>query len=425
MMPRPDKLRGIHVLCGSACLLMTAVLAGCTTLGPGDGLFGVTLISRDDERRIGARSHPEIVERFGGIYRNRKLEARLARLVGRLVMTGAESGARYRLSVLDTKSVNAFALPGGYLYVTRGLLALVNSDAELAHVLAHELSHITARHAAKQHTERVKAELLGPVLALISGTSQARARLGREAYLAQYSRDQEFEADIKGIKIAASAGFNVAAASDFLRALKAHIRLQAKFAPRLQAVVRPKPSHPALQDRIDATRRAARRHTADGARGGMTGRLGYLNAIDGMLFGARRKDGFIRANRFIHPVLRFEFAVPKRFVLHNAKNAVLAYGPPGSLVFFDGVTLAKGASLENYFRRSFAQGLEVRDIKRGRINQTWPHQLNAHVDRPGGAQVLSIAAGHDQIRQKPRISLSAGRPAGHCRVIGAHFRRNP
>ena len=132
---------GILRLC--AALLTAGSLAGCASQArtSSDGL-----INPREEAKIGAAAHPEIVAQFGGIYRDPQLSSHLKDIVGELAKTTGGSKSDYRLTVLDTPTINAFAAPGGYLYVTRGLLALANDEAEVAGVLAHELGHLDARH---------------------------------------------------------------------------------------------------------------------------------------------------------------------------------------------------------------------------------------------------------------------------------------
>ncbi len=134
--------------------------------------------------------------------------------------------------MLDSPVVNAFALPGGYVYVTRGLMALVNDEAELAGVIGHEIGHVAARHSAQRQTAALGTSVLGAVLGAVVGSSAVNqvVGLGGQGFLASYSRDQEYEADMLGVRYLANAGYDPYAAADFLHSMNAQDQLEAKMA---------------------------------------------------------------------------------------------------------------------------------------------------------------------------------------------------
>ena len=159
-----------HRLAQAGLLLSLLLLAGCKSLltSGSPSISGVSPAVSSPissvEREIGRREHPKVVKAYGGVYSNAKVEAMVSKLVGRLVAASTEPNRPYRVTILNSPAINAFALPGGYLYVTRGLLALANDKAELAAVLAHEMAHVTARHALARAEARQKNELLSRVM---------------------------------------------------------------------------------------------------------------------------------------------------------------------------------------------------------------------------------------------------------------------
>jgi predicted Zn-dependent protease len=173
------------------------------------------------EEAIGAREHPRILDAFGGVYEDPELETRLVAMLRQVIAASDEPGRVYRLTLLDSASVNAFALPGGYLYVTRGLLALANDEAEVAAVVAHEIGHVTRRHAIAREQEVRTAALIDRVLTdVLSDPSAAQmAVLANGVSLAQFSQNQELEADELGVRTVGRAGYDPYAAARFLETM--------------------------------------------------------------------------------------------------------------------------------------------------------------------------------------------------------------
>src|SRR5690606_5213758 len=182
-------------------------------------------VARNDRLvAIAAAQHPRILATYGGEYSDPKLERMVARVVGDLSLGYPNKEHSYRITILDSANINAFALPGGYLYVTRGLLALANDSAELAAVIAHEMSHVTANHGIERQRKEAEEELATKVVAEVLGNDSAvRSELVRgKLRLAQFSRQQELEADAIGIRALADAGFDPFAASRFLKSMAAY-----------------------------------------------------------------------------------------------------------------------------------------------------------------------------------------------------------
>ncbi len=310
-------------------------------------------ISGAQEQAEGRRLHPEILRQFGPALENPSLQ-RYVDSVGQLLARTVERrDLAYTFTVIDSDVANAFAIPGGYIYVTSGLLALFDSEAELAAVLGHELGHITALHYARGRGQAILAQL-GVLAAGIlagraapgSGAERIVGELGGKAafaYLRSFSRENEYESDDLGIRYLARAGYDTGAVARMLGKLRAHGRLEAELAGRSPEGIDRfdyTATHPAPMARI---RRAAAKAARTKPRDPMVAREIYLGKIDGMVYGGSRQQGFVRGRHFIHPELRFRFSVPRRFILHNMPKAVVANGSGGGQIVFR--LQPRGASL--------------------------------------------------------------------------------
>jgi len=340
------RMLGISLLAALSAL----AVSGCTT-NPATGRPMVSLVSPQEEERSGREMHPQILAEFGR-YDDERVQAYVTRVGQSLVPRTELPNAQWTFTVLDSPIVNAFALPGGYVYVTRGLLALAQSEAELASVLGHEMGHVTARHAAQRQTAALSAGLLGVLVGAVTGSGDlASAGAGTgQALVAGYSRDQEFEADNLGIRYIGRSGYDVGAAGAFLNRMGEQSRLEAAMMGQPGQVDRYNmmSTHPRTPDRVE---RAAREARASGASGTRTGRDAYLVAVDGLIYGDSPAQGYARGQRFVHPQLGFGFEVPPGFRLFNRADSVIAQNPDGSLIVFDGAA-NPGTSMAEYLALS-------------------------------------------------------------------------
>ncbi|MCV6576774.1 MAG: M48 family metalloprotease [Cohaesibacter sp.] len=348
-------------------------LAGCQSLltknSPSLGSVSPAITSpvASIEREIGAREHPKIIKAYGGLYSNAKLETMLSKLVGRLVAASPEPTRPYRVTILNSPSINAFALPGGYLYVTRGLLALANDKSELAAVLAHEMAHVTSRHALARAQARQQGEIVSKVIKNMTGDSAKAARIKAQKLvtLASFSQVQELEADRLGIETAFRAGLDPFAAGRFLKSMGAYAQFltgRADNDPKANFLS----SHPTTPERIKAALFAARRFS--GPNIGKREQEDYLLALDGMLFGDSPDEGFVRGRSYIHPHLRIAFTLPQGYRLENTSKAVLAISPNGTAMRFDGVSVSRDVPLVKYLTSGWVTGLLTGSIRQQQIN---------------------------------------------------------
>lgn len=272
--------------------LLALVLAAC---GP-----EMTIWDAADEARIGASEHANIVEKYGGVYENAALTAYVERVMARVAAASDKPDADYHITLLDSPVVNALALPGGYNYVTRGFLALADSEAELAGVIGHELGHITARHSAQRHTAAAMVGVLGLILdEVVDDDDRKRASkilaVGSGLVLLRYSREHEYEADNIGVHTLARAGYAPIAKARILHAIGAYGDLQGARGDDLPLIGDWLSTHPNSEARVARMRDvAAVMHLAESTSGddafggvsrGELGRDRYLDAIDGMAYG--------------------------------------------------------------------------------------------------------------------------------------------
>ncbi len=359
---RLKRLRATLVAVAAA-----ALLAGCSAISGNGGptaavLNGGNAPPAGGGQGTNSEENSRIVAAYGGVYHDPKVEQTLVPIVSSIVAASDRPDINYKITILNAPAVNAFALPGGYLYVTRGLLALANDSSEVAAVLAHEMGHITANHAAKRQDKAREAMLVSRTVGevLDNDPNGQMALAATKRTLAAFSRQQELEADAIGIRTIGKAGYDPFAAARFLTAMAEY----ADF--RANSVMRNQPdflaTHPSTPERIAFAEKAARAFGAPGI--GNADRDRYLDGIDGMVYGDDPTQGFVRDRTFIHPKIGVAFTVPEGFVIDNTSDAVLATGADGTALRFDAVGLADGTDLTDYLRSGWINGLDETSVKR-------------------------------------------------------------
>jgi predicted Zn-dependent protease len=276
------------------------------------------------------RGHKRILAAYGGAYDNPRLEALLDKTVERLVAASERTDLKYKVTILNSPAINAFALPTGQLYVTRGVITLASDTSELASVMAHEMAHVIADHASMRADQARQAEIASRVVSdVLSDPSVGALALAKSKIaLATFSRGQELEADGIGIGIATRAGFDPYGAVRFLTAMGHNADLKAGFNGADKHGVELLATHPATPERIKNAQLNARQFAAPG--GGERDKDEYLSALDGMIYGEDPSEGFARGRRFLHPRLAFTFTVPEGFTIDNTAQAILAVKDGGA-----------------------------------------------------------------------------------------------
>lgn len=355
-----SRLHAVLCLCG-----IFASLAGCA-VNPATGRSDLMVVSEGRERSIGQREHPKIIKEFGGVYEDTDLSAYVAVIGGKLAAASERPDIAFTFTVLDSPIVNAFATPGGFVYVTRGLVALADTESQLASVIGHELGHAVARHSAQRLSQATLAQLGLIILGQISKTPNVSDVAGQLAgyYLSAFSREQEYEADLLGVRYLARAGYDPQSASGFLAKLRAHSRLQAKIAGRPPDSVDRydiTATHPRTLER---TKRAIKAANAAAVANPYIGRPEHLETIDGMTYGSSADEGFILGQRFAHKDLRFEFSVPMGFVLINQPTRVVARAEnEGSTIIFDRAAESFVGEMAEYLGRTWITNARLNDLE--------------------------------------------------------------
>jgi predicted Zn-dependent protease len=362
-----ERAKRLRVAIGAA--LASLLLAACNSLmtagvAPEAAVGGPQAVPA--ATGVGAEEHARIVAAYGGIYHDDRLEQTVARIVGRIVAASDQPEQSYRITILNSPAVNAFALPGGYLYVTRGLLALANDSSEVAAVLAHEMAHVIANHAIERQNKARNAVIVSRVVTDVLGDDGQLALASSQRSLASFSRQQELEADAMGVRTIGKAGYDPFAAARFLTTMALYQQYKTAAGPIIEKRPDFLASHPSTPERVDFAARAAREFGAPGI--GEVDRERYLAGIDGLIFGDDPSQGYVRERTFIHPTLGVGFTVPDGFVIDNASDAVLATGADGTALRFDAVALVRGADLGQYLASGWVNGLRESSISRFTVN---------------------------------------------------------
>ena len=315
---------------------------------------------------VAAQEHQRLVAAFGGEYRSPPLQSLLNEMVERLGLATERPSEKYRVTILNSPVVNAFALPNGSVYLTRGLLVLANDTAEIASVVAHEMAHVITRHAIdRQELERT-ATLVSRVRSdVLQDPNAARVMntQGRVA-IASFSRQQELEADALSVRIIARAGFDPYGATRFLDSLGRTTAIRA-------AMLTANPNgqnmditatHPSAPERIQLATLAARQIGAPGV--GEADRNRYLLTLQGVTVADDSAQGFVRNGTFSHPKLGISFAAPQGFIIENSRDAVVGFSPEGGQAMrFDQVKIAANSSLESYVGSGLIEGAKATDVE--------------------------------------------------------------
>lgn len=317
-------------------LLIAGLLGGCATIDSTPDAPSITA----NDRAQAAQTHTQIMQQLGGAVEG-PTGAYVA-TIGERVAGAAGVPGQCTFTLVNSEVINAFAVPGCYIYVTRGLLAIMNSEDELASVLGHEVGHVVADHSARRQNTATLSGLGALLAGVLTGSGEIAQMAGQAAqfYALSYSRDQEFEADDLGVRYLQRAGYNPYAASDLLNALGSSEALSQRTSGRETASATPAwaRTHPLSADRVN---RANAQAAATGAtREAPPERIApYFTAIDGMLYGDDPEQGFVNGRTFSHPTLRIAFEAPQGFSLTNTPSAVLIAGPNNLRAQFGGGAL--------------------------------------------------------------------------------------
>lgn len=353
------------------CLLFTLLtfMAAACAVNPVTGKRELMLYSEADEIALGKQTD-EQVKAVYGIYADQALNAYVDKIGQEMVPYTHRPHLTYTFAVLDSPVVNAFAVPGGYVYVTRGILAMMNSEAELAVVLGHEMGHVNARHSMSRLSSQT---MIGLGLAAGSALSKTFADLaglasaGMQLLFLKYSRDDEREADQLGVVYSRKGGYNPAKMIDFFASLEDLGDLSGgNTLPGFLS------THPLTSERIENTRDMIQ-ESDDQLK---VDQGGYFDRIDNMVFGPDPRQGFIEGDTFYHPDLRFLFSFPGEWKVQNDPSKVLVVSPDENAA----VILQADKSEENpreyaQSQLSQAEGINVIEDRSLRIHDLEAYQV--------------------------------------------------
>jgi predicted Zn-dependent protease len=311
------------------CRTAVVALFGATTLGacatnPVTGKRELALVSEEQEIQMGRQAAQEVAQTLG-LVDDDGLQQYVQRVGASLAADTERPGLPWTFRVVEDPTPNAFALPGGFIFVTRGMMTLMNSEAELASVLGHEIGHVTARHSVEQISRAQLAQLglgLGAILAPeIAQQYGQLAGTGLQLLFLKYGRDDERQADELGFRYALQDNYDVREFADVFADLQRLSQASSESpVPNFLS------THPDPGERVETARRrvAALNRSLDGT---IVDRAEYLQRIDGLAYGENPRNGFFRDGTFIHPDLRFRLDFPARWQAQNLPQAVVAVSP--------------------------------------------------------------------------------------------------
>jgi predicted Zn-dependent protease len=349
-------------------LVIVAALAtacGTTVQNPVSGKAERTVMDERSEIAAGQEQHKQVLAEYGEL-KDARLQAYVNDIGQRLARNSHRANLPWHFTVVDSPEVNAFALPGGYVYVTRGLMAFMDSEADLAGVIGHEIGHVTARHGAQRATRQqtaglgvLAATVLGAVLEGrgLGGAGDLASQVSQNVaagYIASYSREQELEADRLGAEYLSRSSYNPQNMVDVIRVL----RDQERFAADQARAEGRSPSqsanwlasHPTNEQRLrDILAVAAQYKGSYGA----DSRDRYLQAIDGMTFGESREQGVTRGRNFFHEPLGVAVSAPPGWKIQNNADVLALVNPDGTAgLMMQSVPPQAGSNHEDILRNA-------------------------------------------------------------------------
>lgn len=403
-------------------LPLTLSLAACSTNpATGQSQFAA-LMSPQQEASVGATEHQKIMQTMGDQHITPETKAMVSAIGAKLAAHTERPDVQYKFFVLDSDVVNAFALPGGYVYVTRGLLALANSEAELAAVLAHEIGHITGRHSAERYSRGVLTSLGAAVIAaaLDSPAAAQAAGIGSDLYIKSYSRGQEHEADGLGVRYLQRAGYDPRAMASFLQNLQRNEALENTLAGRTPQGGGASyfSTHPQTADRV-AQVQALAAQAMDGSATN-DGRDSYLRALDGLIYGDSPQHGYVRGTAFYHPEMNFTFTAPQGFTLANEPTQVVAKNAQGVVMIFDAASNPQQLEPAAYIARAWLQNAQVQAAP---VNVEGKAGATAAFNGTVGGQPASIRVFAVQWKPDMMFRFQIAMPQGMSQATAEELKR--
>ncbi|MFC6224713.1 M48 family metalloprotease [Hymenobacter artigasi] len=373
--------------------VLLTVLVGCA-VNPVTGKKEVMLVSEGQELAMGAESDPAVIAQMG-LYPDKKIQAFINEKGKQMGAISHRPELTYQFRVVDTPVINAFAIPGGYVYFTRGIMAHFNNEAQFAGVLGHEIGHITARHSARQQTNSILGQV-GLMGAMIASPRLAQfgqqASQGLQLLFLKFGRDDESQADGLGVDYSSQIGYDASQMADFFQTLARE--QEAKGGAAIPDFLS---THPNPADRFATVHQEADQwQQKHGSPKLAVNRDQYLHLIDGLVYGEDPKQGFVENSIFYHPELKFRFPIPAGWKSQNSPSQFQMADPTGKALLV--LLPAPGATPEEAAQAVLKQlNLQATDSRRTTIN---------------GFPALVFTA--DQVQQDPQT----GQQVAGVRVLG-------
>lgn len=368
--------------------------AGCASVeNPVTGRVERTVMDENQELEIGREQHQQVLAEYG-VVKDSRVQAYVNEIGQRLARNSDRPNLKWTFTVLDSPEINAFALPGGYVYVTRGIMAYMDSEADLAGVIGHEIGHVTARHSAQRATRTqtaglgvLAASVVGAVLGVGDLASQVSQGVAA-GYVAHYSRGQELQADQLGARYLARSGYNPRNMVDVIELLRNQEQFAAEVARSEGRQIAQQPnwlaSHPTNDQRLRDIRDIVAQ-TAGGPYGD-DGRDRYLRTVDGLAFGESAEQGVTRGRHFFHESLGIAITAPVGWRIQNQADAVALMNPQGNAGLILKTVPAEAGRTPDEIVRS---GLRIENARLDRYNVNGlpaTHVVGLQRDQQGNAR---------------------------------------
>lgn len=310
-------------------VVLIGIIVNCA-VNPVTGKRELMLLSEADEIKLGQQTDQQVVQTYG-LYEDPTLTAYISAIGQKMAQLSHRPHLKYDFKVMDTPVINAFAVPGGYIYVTRGILAYLNDEAELAGVIGHEIGHVTARHSAKQYSKSQLAQIglgLGSLLSESFRKYAGIAQMGVGLLFLKYSRSNEYEADQLGVEYSTKAGYDANRMAAFFETLeRLHPSADGSGLPEWFS------THPNPENRVEEVRKAARIWQQKvGKKNYAVNREQFLRKIEGIVVGDDPRQGYLADLHFYHPLLKIQFPVPSNWQYNNTPSQVQLYTSDQSAV---------------------------------------------------------------------------------------------
>lgn len=358
-------MKAFHILFRSVAILGIACLVQACAVNPVTGKKQIVFVSEEQEMAMGKQYNPQVVSSMG-LYQDEKLQKFIDSKGNEMAKISHRPNLPYKFQIVDSPVVNAFAVPGGYVYFTRGIMAHFNSEAEFMGVLGHELGHITARHSVVQQT---KQQLYtGAFMGLMIFVPEVRqfgndAMQGLKMFFLANSRADESQSDELGVAYSTKVGYDAREMADFFQVLK---RLQLRDHP--EGIPTFLSTHPDPGNRYQAVKQEAEElQSTLNNKDLKVSRDNYLRMIDGIIYGEDPRQGYVENGVFYHPELKFSFPIPTKWGVQNSPQQVqmTPEGGKAKLIF----TLAGKGDLQSIAQKALEQlKLQVRENKKTTIN---------------------------------------------------------